>query len=33
MSAGEMEEGGLGTLIPVLGLTMGIALRLRRADG
>ena len=31
--AGEIDEGGLATLIPVLGLTMGIALRERRAEG
>lgn len=31
--AGEMDRGGLATLIPVLGLTMGIALRVRSADG
>lgn len=31
--AGEMDRGGLATLIPVLGFTIGIALRVRRADG
>ena len=31
--AGDMEEGGLGTRIPVLGLTMGMALRVRKAEG
>ena len=31
--AGEMEEGGLGTRMPVVGLTIGIALRVRNADG
>lgn len=31
--AGEMEDGGLGTRMPVLGLTIGMALRVRRADG
>ena len=31
--AGEMDRGGLATLIPVLGLTIGIALRVRNADG
>ena len=30
---GEMERGGLATRIPVLGLTMGMALRVRRAEG
>ena len=29
--AGEMEEGGLGTR--VLGLTIGMALRVRKAEG
>ena len=28
-----MDDGGLGTLMPVLGLTIGIAFRLRKADG
>lgn len=31
--AGEMEDGGLETLIPVLGLTIGMALRVRKAEG
>ena len=31
--AGDMEEGGLGTRMPVLGLTMGMALRVRKAEG
>ena len=31
--AGEIDEGGLGTLIPVLGLTIGIAFRVRKAEG
>lgn len=31
--AGEIEDGGEGRRIPVFGLTMGIALRVRKADG
>jgi len=31
--AGDIEDGGLATLIPVLGLTMGMALRVRNAEG
>lgn len=31
--AGDIDEGGEGTRMPVLGLTMGMALRVRRADG
>ena len=31
--AGDMEDGGLGTRMPVLGLTMGMALRVRKAEG
>lgn len=31
--AGDIEEGGLGTRTPVLGLTIGMALRVRKADG
>ena len=30
---GEMDRGGLATRMPVLGLTMGMALRDRRAEG
>ena len=33
MLPGEMEFGGLATLIPVEGLTIGIAFRVRNADG
>ena len=31
--AGDIEDGGLGTRMPVLGLTMGMALRVRKAEG
>ena len=31
--AGDIEEGGLGTRMPVLGLTIGIAFRVRKAEG
>lgn len=31
--AGEIEEGGLAIRMPVLGLTMGIAFRVRIAAG
>lgn len=31
--AGDIEEGGLGTRMPVLGLTIGMALRVRKAEG
>lgn len=31
--AGDIDDGGEGTRMPVLGLTMGMALRVRRADG
>jgi len=31
--AGEIDKGGLGTLMPVLGFTIGIAFRVRKADG
>ena len=30
---GEIEDGGLATRMPVLGLTMGIAFRVRTAEG
>lgn len=31
--AGEIEEGGEGSRIPVFGFTIGMALQVRRADG
>lgn len=31
--AGEMDVGGLDKVIPVLGLTIGMTLRVRAADG
>lgn len=31
--AGDIDDGGLATLIPVLGLTMGMAFRVRKAEG
>ena len=31
--AGEMDKGGLATLMPVLGLTIGIAFLERMAEG
>ena len=31
--AGETEEGGLGSRMPVLGFTIGMAFRVRKADG
>ena len=31
--AGDIEDGGLGTRMPVFGFTMGMALRVRRAAG
>ena len=30
---GEMDDGGLATRMPVMGLTMGIAFLVRRAEG
>ena len=31
--AGDIDEGGEGTRMPVLGLTMGMALRVRKGMG
>lgn len=31
--AGEIEDGGEGNRMPVFGFTIGMALRVRRADG